>query len=197
MRARVTAAALALATGSTLLLTAQATADEPAAASSWCTRQDGHPAAYRAYYDNGAELTPLGTIRELCHFQSSKDHTQLVLPTDTLAADAPTLASLAYTRKPALPAHPVGNPSAAYCAKLGGTTQFGERKSETGGWIKKGDPVDRDHLHNMCMFADGSAIDAWGLTYHTAGVIRGADLKNKFRAHVPPIVAARGGNQAE
>jgi hypothetical protein len=27
-----------------------------------------------------------------------------------------------------------------------------------------------------CTFADGSMIDAWGLTYHTGGVIRGADL---------------------
>ncbi|MBH1937446.1 hypothetical protein I5Q34_24785 [Streptomyces sp. AV19] len=187
MRARVTAAALALTTGAALLIITQATADESAGPSSWCTRQGGSPGAYRAYYDNGARLTPLGTIRDLCHFRA-KDGSRIVLPTDTLAADAPTLASLAYKRKPPLPAHPVGNPSAAYCAKLGGTTQFGEGKPDVGGWIRKGDPVDRGHLHNMCMFADGSAIDAWGLTYHTGGVIRGADLENKFRAHIPPAV---------
>ncbi|KNB50643.1 hypothetical protein AC230_20970 [Streptomyces caatingaensis] len=179
------------------MLTTQATADEAPRPASWCARQGGHPAAYRAYYDNGARLTPLGAVRELCHFQSAQDHTQLVLPTDTLAADAPTLASLAYLRKPALPTHPVGNPSSAYCAKLGGTTRFGDRASDTGGWIRQGDPVDRDHLHTMCVFADASAIDAWGLTYHTAGVIRGADLEKKFRAPVPPAAAEPGGNQAE
>ncbi|MEV5510154.1 hypothetical protein [Streptomyces orinoci] len=187
---RKRAIALSLATIATAaVFTSQATASpgkaQPPTPAAWCTGHGGHPATYRAYYDAGRRLTPLGSERQLCHFQA-KDHSQLVLPTDTLAADLPTLAALAYVRKPPLPQHPQGNPSAAYCASIGGTTQFGNHKSDVGGWIRRGDPVDRDHLHDMCVFADGSAIDAWGLTYHTGGVIRGADLAKKFRATVPP-----------
>ncbi|MFI9724286.1 hypothetical protein ACIHFE_32390 [Streptomyces sp. NPDC052396] len=187
---RKRAIALSLVTVATAaLVTAQASASpgtsHPRTAAAWCTGHGGQAAVYRAYYDSGRGLTPLGGVRELCRFQA-KDHSRLVLPTDTLAADLPTLAALAYVRKPPLPQHPQGNPSAAYCAFIGGTTQFGNRKSDVGGWIRQGDPVDRDHLHDMCVFADGSAIDAWGLTYHTGGVIRGADLAKKFRAHIPP-----------
>ncbi|RLV08671.1 hypothetical protein CTZ27_07810 [Streptomyces griseocarneus] len=196
MQARVTAAALALVTGAALLVSAQGSSVSAKAVSptEWCGKQGGTAAAYRAYYDAGFRLTPLGTVRELCHFQA-QDQTQIVIPADTLAADAPTLAGLAYKRKPALPGHPVGNPSSAYCAKLGGTTQFGESKAQTGGWIREGEPVDRDHLHTMCVFADASAIDAWGLTYHTGGIVRGADLEGKFRASIPPAAPAESWNQ--
>ena len=34
---------------------------------------------------------------------------------------------------------------------------------------------------NLCVFADESAIDAFGLWYHGDGTIRGADLATKFR----------------
>ena len=33
----------------------------------------------------------------------------------------------------------------------------------------------------MCVFPDLSSIDAWGLTYHNTGVIRGKDLTDLFR----------------
>ena len=33
----------------------------------------------------------------------------------------------------------------------------------------------------MCMFADGSAIDEWGITYYADGTVRGADLSTKMR----------------
>lgn len=187
MRARITATAMALATGAALLVTTQASAqpDKPATPAGWCQRQGGTPGDYRAYYDNQARLTALGTVRGLCHFRA-EDGSQIVIPADTLDADKPTLAGLAYIRKPALPRVTGGaNPAAVYCAHLGGTSQFGIGKLEVGGWIREGDAVSRDNLHNMCMFADGSAIDEWGLAYHTMGVVRGADLEHKFRAHIP------------
>ncbi|MFC5720020.1 hypothetical protein ACFP1Z_07540 [Streptomyces gamaensis] len=201
MRARVTTTALVLAAGAALLATTATTqasarpAGKTESPAGWCQRQGGTPAAYRAYYDNQATLTPLGTVRELCHFRAA-DGSQIVIPADTLAADAPTLASLAYIRKPALPpVHGGANPAAVYCASLGGTSQFGQHKYEVGGWIREGDDVNRGNLHSMCMFADGSAIDEWGLTYHTGGVIRGADLENKFFAYVPPAAGQKAWNQ--
>ncbi|WP_324197020.1 hypothetical protein, partial [Streptomyces sp. NRRL B-1677] len=186
---RATRHCLALTAGAALLTATQAgaaPAPKPVTPAAWCLQKGGTPADYRAYYDNQLNLTPLGTVRELCRFQNAKDNTQIILPSDTLAADKPTLAALAYIRKPALPPVPGGaNPAAVYCAHLGGTSQFGEGKLDVGGWIREGDRVSRDNLHSMCMFADGSAIDEWGLTYHTFGVVRGANLENKFRAHIP------------
>ena len=34
---------------------------------------------------------------------------------------------------------------------------------------------------SLCMFADGSAIDEWGITYYANGDVRGADLATKMR----------------
>jgi hypothetical protein len=47
-----------------------------------------------------------------------------------------------------------------------------------------------DVVVGLCVFPDGSAIDEWGLAYHSDGTIRGADLQALFRADVatfPPI----------
>ncbi|MGK5549254.1 hypothetical protein ACSNOH_31685 [Streptomyces sp. URMC 127] len=186
MRARVLAVALVTAAvaAAATQATAQPSKPHPQTPARWCADQGGRSAIYHPYFDAGRRLTPLGGERQLCEF-TAQDTSRITVATDTLAAELPTLAALAYVRKPPLPEHPQGNPSAAYCAAIGGTTQFGNHKSDTGGWIKAGDPVDRDHLRNMCLFADGSALDAWGLTYHTNGVIRGADLTKKFRASVP------------
>ncbi|MEX2981005.1 hypothetical protein [Streptomyces sp. C36] len=186
MRARVFAVTLVIAAvaAAATQATAQPAKSYPKSPAAWCKSQGGDPASYRPFYDSGPKLTPLGGRRELCEF-TAKDTSHIVVATDTLAADLPTLAALAYVRKPPLPEHPQGNPSAAYCAAIGGTTQFGDRKGDTGGWIRSGEPIDRDHLRSMCLFADGSTIDAWGLTYHAHGVIRGADLEHRFRATIP------------
>lgn len=37
----------------------------------------------------------------------------------------------------------------------------------------------------MCVFADQSMIDEWGLLYHLQDVMRGADLKDKWKAKMP------------
>lgn len=49
------------------------------------------------------------------------------------------------------------------------------------GWAKAGA---RDVIA-MCIFPDLSSIDSWGLTYHSDGTIRGADLTNLLR-YKPP-----------
>jgi hypothetical protein len=38
-----------------------------------------------------------------------------------------------------------------------------------------------DAPHAMCVFADMSAIDDWGLLYHTNDIIRGKDLATVFK----------------
>jgi hypothetical protein len=41
------------------------------------------------------------------------------------------------------------------------------------------DPVDT--VLEACIFPDMSTIDSWGLTYHSAGIVRGRNLKNVLR----------------
>ena len=59
--------------------------------------------------------------------------------------------------------------------------QFGGVNASGGGWAKEGaaDAI------AMCIFPDLSTIDSWGLTYHSDGTIRGADLTNLLR-YKPP-----------
>ena len=47
------------------------------------------------------------------------------------------------------------------------------------GWVNTDEPVFKVMV--LCVFADDSAIDAFGLWYHANGAIRGADLATKFR----------------
>jgi hypothetical protein len=39
----------------------------------------------------------------------------------------------------------------------------------------------------MCIFPDLSSIDSWGLTYHSEGTIRGADLTDLLRYKPPQV----------
>ena len=80
------------------------------------------------------------------------------------------MAALAYSAE--VPSNGgVGNPSLAYCLQLGGAWQVGNGL-DGGGWATgRGERV-----YTMCVFADGSAIDTWGLLYHSANIIRGKDL---------------------
>ena len=48
-----------------------------------------------------------------------------------------------------------------------------------GGWVDASQPVFK--VMNMCVFADGSAIDEFGIMYYAAGTVRGADLAPLFR----------------
>jgi hypothetical protein len=84
----------------------------------------------------------------------------------------------------------VPNPSAVYCAQvLGGAYDWGGVSAAGGGWVAA-NAEQAEAIMNLCVFADGSMIDAWGLTYHTGGVIRGADLAPRFRyqADNPPRI---------
>jgi putative hemolysin len=101
----------------------------------------------------------------------------------TLYADAPTLAAIAYLSKPPVP-EVVNSSSLAvdYCARLGGSSQFGSDPEAGGGWASDISNPNATAI-GVCVFPDGSAIDDWGLTYHAQGTIRGADLTQYLKSH--------------
>ena len=74
---------------------------------------------------------------------------------------------------------PSGNPASFYCTEdLDGSSQFGNTAAG-GGWVDQSQPT--FVIMNMCVFADGSAIDEFGLFYYSDGTVRGADLAPLFR----------------
>lgn len=89
----------------------------------------------------------------------------------------------------ALPPFTGANPSTLYCEKLGGTAIWGgQNNAAGGGWVTKApDSSTNFQIVDMCMFPDGSAIDAWGLTYKANGVVRGTDLSKVARYQPPQL----------
>ncbi len=79
---------------------------------------------------------------------------------------------------------------------LDGTSQFGNTPASGGGWTDETQPV--FVVMSLCMFADGSAIDEWGITYYANGDVRGADLATKMRyqpaSALPAVFVSTGGN---
>lgn len=132
----------------------------------------------------------LGASKQFCEFtggEGADPDTWISISLDTLYAEPPTLAALAYLTKPALPEMTDGsNPSATYCLHLGGA--YGLAGSP-GGWVTDA-PAPATQVESYCVFGDGSMIDAWGLTYHTGDVIRGADLAPilRYQSDTPPSV---------
>ncbi|MEU6996041.1 hypothetical protein ABZ953_35985 [Streptomyces sp. NPDC046465] len=164
--------------------TAAQSAGHRSAAASWCAKEGGKAQVQVPYYTKtGTQIVQLGGEREMCTF-TAKDGTKIMIGADTLAARKPTLAALAYIHKPADPGGHPGNPSIGYCQSLNGTAMYGPKATDGGGWAPKGETSPSKAVA-ACMFGDGSVIDAWGLKYHSADVIRGADLTKKFRADIP------------
>ena len=99
----------------------------------------------------------------------------------TLSSTEPTIAAVAYLSKvgPVVPPDPSENPAVYDCnAGLGGAAAFGNTAAG-GGWVDAAQPVFK--VMTMCVFADGSAIDAFGIFYYASGAVRGADLAPLFR----------------
>lgn len=166
---------------------------DPDAAAAYCVDQGG------VVRERVAVLNPdlpeeqwvqLGAPKRFCEFtggEGADADTWISVSLDTLYSETPTLAAIAYLTKPAMPGMTGGsNPSAAYCDHLGGAYGFG---GNPGGWVTS-DPEPAMQVENYCVFGDGSMIDAWGLTYHTGDVIRGADLTSvlRYQPDIPPAV---------
>ena len=160
-----------------------ANAQDPDAAQ-YCARTGGTVEVRRAVYGtNGPNTLQLAGIASFCIYTSAKDQSRIHLLLSTLYTKRPTLAALAYILKPKLAGGCQGNPASCYCTQLGGSDQFGGTTPAGGGWYKK-DSVDQ--VLEACIFPDLSSIDSWGLTYHSAGIIRGKDLTKVLRYKFAP-----------
>ena len=152
------------------------------AAATYCTQSGGTvEMRYPFYGTGGSNPLQLAGSLQVCTF-TALDKSQIFVALDTLYTDQPTLAALAYQAKvPMQPNKSGGNPSSFYCSQLGGTDLFGGVNAAGGGWAK----ADASNVIAMCIFPDLSTIDSWGLTYHSQGTVRGADLTNLLR-YKPP-----------
>jgi len=151
------------------------------AAAAYCLSVGGEVDIRRPYYntnDNEQNWFALASDRNFCKFTSKKDGSRIHVLLSTLYTDKPTLAALAYYAKVKIGTCN-GNPASCYCTLLGGTDLFGGINLNGGGWVKKSDPVDT--VLEACIFPDMSSIDSWGLTYHSAGIIRGKNLGKVLR----------------
>lgn len=163
---------------------------DDAAATKYCIDKGGTVTTrYPAYNTNAAQTQwlMLAGSADFCTFLAEADSTgfqsQISIAVDTLYADQPTLAVLAYLEPVALPPFTGANPSTLYCSKLGGTDIWGgQNNAAGGGWVTQApDSKTNFQVVGMCMFPDGSMIDSWGLTYKANGVVRGADLSKVAR----------------
>jgi hypothetical protein len=161
-------------------------------AEDYCSQQGGAVVQLRptlnADTDSSVELA--GSLN-VCQFisQDGDSVNQVVVDLNTLYSEKPTLAGLAYLAQ--VPSSNSGvagsNPASSYCPDdLGGTESFGT--SGNGAWVGGMDPGmeagDTEPLSNsidLCVFADRSAIDDFGLFYASDGTYQGVDLSTVMR----------------
>lgn len=134
------------------------------------------------YGTNGGNPLILSGTADFCQFTSTADGSQINVLLSTLYTKEPSLAALAYYAKVPLGSNCTGNPASCYCSQLGGSDLFGGVNAAGGGWVLDSDPND---VLETCIFPDLSSIDSWGLTYHSANIIRGARLNHILRYKNP------------
>ncbi len=131
-----------------------------------------------AYGTNGGNPLYLAKTRQWCEY-TAHDSSKIDLLVSTLNTAKPTLAALAYyAQVPFDGANCQGSPGSCYCSQLGGTDLFGGVNAAGGGWVSATDPND---VLDACIFPDLSSIDAYGLFYHSANIIRGKNLARVLR----------------
>src|SRR4029077_7445629 len=144
---------------------------DTAAAEAYCTSKGGQLVDRGATWNTNADPSawlPLAGRQRFCEFEmgTGDQTTRISVDLVTLYSEEPTLAAVAYLSKvPTSQPPQVGqNPAQDSCsADLGGAAAFGTTPSG-GGWMDTTQKtfVDMD----MCVFADGSAIDEFGIWYH-------------------------------
>lgn len=194
MRSRQTLGiSVVMAAGSMLALAPVATgANETSDAEAYCGEQGGNVVALTPYVFPGSDQqVELAGPFHVCQFISEEDGNpvQIVVDLLTLYSEQPTLAGLAYLSKvPSSDSGTAGaNPAPTYCeTDLGGTEAFGT--SATGAWMGSLDPgmeagatEPLGDTISLCVFADRSAIDEFGLFYASQGIVRGKDLATVMR----------------
>jgi putative hemolysin len=161
-------------------------------AGKYCSSQGGQVVELMPYlYPDSDNQVELGGSLHVCQFikQDGDNDEQVVVDLTTLYSEKPTLAGLAYLS--AVPSSNSGvagsNPASSYCPDdLGGTEVFGTMAM--GGWVgaldpgmEAGDTEPLGDMVNLCVFADRSAIDEFGLFYASDGTYRGVDLSTVMR----------------
>ena len=176
-----------------LLATPAAMGAEAAdAAQQYCSDQGGNVVELKPYlYPDSDNQFELAGSLHVCQFisQDGDSPTQLIVDLATLHSERPTLAALAYLAKvPSSNSGAAGsNPASSYCPDdVGGTEAFGT--AAQGAWIgaldpgmEAGDTEPLSNTVNLCVFADRSAIDDFGLFYASDGTVRGIDLTTVMR----------------
>jgi putative hemolysin len=146
---------------------APAAGSDPEAARDYCESMGGtvkvRQAAVSGYVDP-ADVELLAHSVELCHFEAD-DGSMIEVDLVTLASEEPSLAAQAYLAKQPMAEELTGNPASVLCGDIGGTI---------GDWVDVDDEA--DFVVTMCVFADTSMIDEWGIAYYSEDVIRGTDL---------------------
>ena len=160
----------------------------------WAAAQTAHPDSARGYCQktggivqkrtpefgtNGGNPLVLAGPQDFCQYTSGDGNTQISVLLSSLVASKPSLAALAYYAKPKEKLKKCeGGPGSCYCSDVGGTDNFGGINPAGGGWVLESNAND---VLDLCVFPDLSAIDAYGIFYHSHGIIRGQDLRHKFR----------------
>lgn len=131
------------------------------------------------YGTNGGTPLVLAGAREFCQYVSKDGFSNINVLLNTLVTVKPTLAALAYYSKPKINLRKCeGSPGSCYCSDIGGTDLFGGINAAGGGWVLSSDAND---VLDACIFPDLSSIDAYGLFYHSHGIIRGQNLDHLLR----------------
>lgn len=155
---------------------------DDAGAAAYCAQTGGQVYVRTPEYDtNGPDPLVLAGHRSFCQYTSQSDGSRIHILLTTLYSKKPSLAALAYILKPAIGSCN-GNPASCYCTLIGGSDQFGGSTGAGGSWVN---PSSEDQNLEACMLPDGSSIDSWGLTYHSAGIVRGIDLTTVMRYKYP------------
>jgi len=165
--------------------------DDLSPAAAYCVAKGGVIENRDPYFntnDDSKNWLRLTGSRRFCEFTLKSDGSRIHVLLSTLYSDKPSLAALAYYAKVPLGQGCHGNPASCYCSQLGGTDLFGGINLNGGGWVLKGAI---DESLEACIFPDMSSIDSWGLTYHSANIIRGKNLKKVLRFPDPYAAKAK------
>lgn len=155
--------------------------DALVAASNYCRKTGGKVQVRDSWYttNTGAQVR-LNASGTFCHYQA-KDKSVIDLDVNTLYSTKPTLAAMAYYAEIKLSkqcSKYLADPAVCYCRQQ----LYGADFFTTGGsWVLAGQKPNGNNRTPFCVFSDFSVIDSWGLTYHSAGIVRGMDLSKVLR----------------
>lgn len=155
--------------------------DSLVAASNYCRKTGGKVQVRDAWYTtNAGAQVRLNASGTFCHYEA-KDKSTIDLDVNTLYSTKPTLAALAYyaeLKESKMCGKYLADPAVCYCRQQ----LYGADFFTTGGsWVPAGQRPSGNNRTPFCVFSDFSVIDSWGLTYHSAGIVRGMDLSKVLR----------------